>query len=115
MDHIFLKNYTVVAKHGYYKEEHTKPQRFIVSVTAFVDLHIAGHSDKLEETFNYELIRKHVKDILMTSPQDLVESLAEQIAAKVLQYQIVREVEVQIEKPDVWNDSIPGVVIRRKH
>lgn len=114
MDTVYLKNYTVVAKHGYYKEEHEKAQRFIVSVIATCDTKVAGSSDDLKETLNYEVIRKEVHTILMKSPRDLVEALAEEIAERVLLYKKVSVVEVDISKPDVWNDCIPGVNIVRK-
>ena len=114
MDTVYLKNYVVVAKHGYYKEEHSKAQRFVVSVVASCDVRQAGASDKLTETLNYELIRKAVHEILMKSPHDLIESLAEDIACAILQYEKVASVEVDIAKPDVWNDCVPGVTITRK-
>ena len=112
-DKVYLKNYTVIAKHGYYKEEHAKAQRFVVSVVASCDVRSAGESDDLKETLNYELIRKAVHDILMKSPHDLIESLAEEIAASILTHAKVSSVEVDIAKPDVWSDCTPGVVIIR--
>lgn len=114
MDTIYLKNYVVVAKHGYYKEEHAKAQRFVVSVSASCNVKVAGESDDLKETLNYEFIRKSVHNILMQSPHDLIESLAEEIAAAVLTHSKVSTVEVDISKPDVWNDCVPGVLIVRK-
>lgn len=114
MDTVYLKNYVVVAKHGYYKEEHTKAQRFVVSVIATCDTHTAGVTDDLTETLNYEIIRSTVHAILMKSPHDLIESLAEEIARNVLTYERVSLVEVDISKPDVWSDCIPGVKITRR-
>src|SRR4051812_11972284 len=112
MDTVFIENCTVVAKHGYYKEEHSKEQRFIVSVYAHMDTRTAGTSDKLKETLNYEIVRMYIYEVLSKSPHDLIESLAEEIAAKVLTHH-VQKVEVEIKKPDVWKDSAPGVRITR--
>lgn len=114
MDKVYIKNYTVVARHGYYKEEHSKPQRFIVSVIAICDVKSAGERDDLKQTINYENIRKYIHDILMQSPHSLVESLAHEIAEKVLTHGVVASVEVDIQKPDVWNDCTPGVTIVRE-
>ena len=113
MDKVYLKNYVVVAKHGYYKEEHAKAQRFVVSVVVSCDTKTAGMSDDLQETLNYEYIRTSVHDILMKSPHSLVESLAEEIAVKILSHSRAVTVEVDISKPDVWNDCVPGVAIMR--
>lgn len=112
-DTVYLKNYTVIAKHGYYKEEHAKAQRFLVSVVVSCDTKNAGVTDDLRETLNYEVIRKIVHDILMKSPHNLVESLAEEIATSILLHPKVSSVEVDIAKPDVWSDCTPGVTIIR--
>ena len=115
MDKVYLKNYTVIAKHGYYKEEHSRAQRFIVSVVAGCDVHDAGMTDDLRKTLNYEHIRATVERVLMQSPHNLLESLAEEIANDVLMFTNVSSVEVDIAKPDVWNDCTPGVVIVRSN
>lgn len=111
-DIVFIENCTVVAKHGYYKEEHSKPQRFIVSVYAHTDTRKAGGSDDLKQTLNYELLRTYIHEVLSRSPRDLIESLAEELSEKVLAHN-VEKVEVEIRKPDVWTDCSPGVRITR--
>ncbi|MCF7843766.1 dihydroneopterin aldolase [Candidatus Gracilibacteria bacterium] len=113
MDIVFIKNCKVLAKHGYYKEEHAKAQNFIVSVYAKIDTKEAGGSDDLKKTLNYEHIRKYIYEVLEQSPRSLVEALASEIADKVLKHDVV-SVEVEIEKPDVWGDCIPGVRITRR-
>ena len=116
MDTVYLKQYVVVAKHGYYKEEHAKAQQFVVSVVVRTDVQSAGKSDDLSETLNYELIRTSVHDILMQSPHDLIESLAEEIASRVLLHPKALSVEVDISKPDIWNDCVPGIsIVRNKY
>lgn len=112
MDTVFIQNYTLEAKHGYYKEEHAKKQKFIVSVHAHCDTKRAGGTDDLRETLNYELLRKYIYEVLMKSPHNLVESLAEEIAQRVLAHKVT-SVSVEIKKPDVWSDCTPGVTIVR--
>lgn len=112
MDIVFVKNCRVLAKHGYYKEEHAKLQTFNVSVYVKVDTSEAGKKDDLHKTLNYEHIRKYIYEVLEQSPRSLVESLAEEIAGKVLLHDVL-SVEIEIEKPDVWGDCVPGVKIFR--
>lgn len=114
MDRVFIENYTLIAKHGYYKEEHSKPQRFVVSVYADVNKNASGESDALADTFNYEVIRKVVSEVIMGGHHDLLESLAEDIAKRILNNNLVTKVEVKITKPDIWGDCQPGVQIVRK-
>jgi dihydroneopterin aldolase len=113
MDIVFIENCTVSAKHGYYKEEHAKEQRFVVSIYAYTDVQSAGKHDNLKETLNYEHLRMYIYEVLSKSPHNLIESLAEEIAQKVLGGHAVEKVEIEIKKPDVWKDSSPGVRIMR--
>lgn len=113
MDSVFIENCTVSAKHGYYKEEHAKEQRFVVSIFAYTNTKIAGTTDDLKKTLNYEHLRMYIYEVLAQSPHDLIESLAEEMAAKVLTHDVIK-VEVEIRKPDVWKDSSPGVKIVRE-
>jgi dihydroneopterin aldolase/2-amino-4-hydroxy-6-hydroxymethyldihydropteridine diphosphokinase len=113
MNQIFLRNYTIIAKHGYYKEEHFKPQRFVVDVECEVESNKSGVSDDLNETFNYEIIRKVVDEVIRGESHKLLEYLAEEISNKILKHSKVLEVSVQISKPDIWGDCEPGVCIVR--
>jgi dihydroneopterin aldolase len=112
MDIVFIENCTIEAKHGYYKEEHAKKQRFVVSIYAYTTTKDAGLTDDLKKTLNYEHLRMYIYEVLAQSPHDLIESLAEEIAQKVLAHNVAK-VEVEIRKPDVWADSSPGVKITR--
>lgn len=113
MNKIFIKDYTIIAKHGYYKEEHSKPQRFVVSVICDIKENQSGIHDDLKETFNYEHIRNAIDAVVKGEHNKLLESLSEKIAKKILSYKNVTKVEVEITKPDIWGDSLPGVNITR--
>jgi dihydroneopterin aldolase len=113
MDKIFIENYTLIAKHGYYKEEHFKPQRFTVSVWCDIASRIEPGNDNLDDTFNYEHIRKIIKEVVLGDHKKLLETLSEDIAAKILQHSQVVNVRVKIGKPDIWGDCEPGVEIVR--
>lgn len=115
MNKIFIKDYAIISKHGYYKEEHSKPQRFVVSVICDVVENASGSSDDLKETFNYEYIRKIIDEVVRGEHNKLLESLTEKIASKILNYKNVTKVEVEITKPDIWGDCMPGVNIVREN
>ncbi len=113
MNKIFIKNYTILAKHGYYKEEHYKPQRFVVSVSCEVAENVSGASDDLTHTFNYEHIRTAIDEVIKGEGKKLLEFLAEEISKKLLTHKNVTSCEIEINKPDIWGDCEPGVFIRR--
>ncbi len=114
MNKIFIENYTLVSKHGYYREEHFKPQRFIVSVSCEVKENDSAAKDDLKATFNYEEIRKIIDNVIKGEHKKLLETLCEEIASQILKFQIVKKVEVKITKPDIWGDCEPGVTILRE-
>lgn len=107
---IFLENYCLISKHGYYKEEHFKPQRFLVSVHCIMKEQKRNIKDDLNNTLNYEVLRKIVQEVIMGEHKKLLETLAEEIAKKVKNYKSVKRVSVKISKPDIWGDSSPGVI-----
>jgi dihydroneopterin aldolase len=113
IDKVFIKNYIINAKHGYYKEEHYKPQRFVISVICGVGQNHSGASDDLKETFNYEIIRNIIDEVVRGESKKLLEYLSEKIAEKILIHNIVKSVEVEMHKPDIWGDCNPGVNIVR--
>lgn len=113
MNKVFIENYKLVSKHGYYKEEHFKSQRFVVSVWCDVSPNKSGIHDNLKETFNYEVIRKVVADVILGEHKKLLETLAEEILNKVLENSVVERAEVKITKPDIWGDCEPGVQISK--
>lgn len=113
MNKIFIENYTLISKHGYYREEHFKPQKFVVSVWCDVVENTSGKHDNLEETFNYEIIREIIKDTILGEHKKLLETLVEEIAKNILNFNLVEKVEVKITKPEIWGDCQPGVHISR--
>ncbi len=113
MNQIFIKNYIIEATHGYYKEEHYKPQRFITSVTCNIKENKSGSTDELNDTLNYEYIRMCIDNVIRSDHHKLLESLSEDIASLILENNKVLSVEVEIIKPDIWGDCEPGVHIVR--
>lgn len=98
-DRIGLRGLRVVACHGVLEHEKTLPQPFLADVVLEVDLRAAGGSDRLERTVSYADVAQDVHAVLAGPPVDLVETLAERIAAAVLQRPAVEAVEVTIRKP----------------
>ena len=110
---IFIEDFVLWAKHGYYKEEHFKNQRFVVSVWCEVKENKSGESDNLQETLNYEYLRKCIEEVILGEGQKLLEKLAKDILGKVMSQPLVLSVEIKITKPDIWGDCVPGVQIKK--
>ena len=101
-DEVFLEGLRFYAYHGVNPEERTRGQRFTVDVRIRCDLRAAGGSDDLTRTINYSAVAKRVRAIVEGEPRDLIETVAEEIAADVLaEFPLARTVQVTVRKPEV--------------
>ncbi|MBM2812620.1 MAG: dihydroneopterin aldolase [Chloroflexi bacterium] len=95
--------------HGVLPEERTLGQRFLVDVEMRTDLRRAGGTDALSDTVNYAEVYTAVRDIVTGPPLQLIESVAERIAAHILgAHGSVESVRVRIRKPEV---PLPGAIL----
>jgi len=92
--------------HGVFKEETKLGQRFRVDLVIELDLKKAGETDSLEYSVNYASLYKVCQHIVEGKPYKLVESVAEQIAVKILaDFSLINDCTVKVVKPD---PPIPG-------
>jgi len=82
MGKISLEGMTFFAHHGYYKEEETIGNNFIVDVIAETDLERAAMTDSINMATNYENIYLIVR-YEMEKPSKLLENVGHRIAQKV--------------------------------
>jgi dihydroneopterin aldolase len=117
-DAILLEGLSFYGYHGLYPEERTLGQRFIVDVTAEIDLRNAGAHDELDDTVNYASLYATVRSIVEGEPLMLIEAVADRSARTILDsFPAVAAVEITVRKPSVTIrgahlDSV-GVRIRR--
>lgn len=101
-DRIFLEGLIFYAYHGVHAEEKKLGQRFIVDIMMTRDLRAAGMTDDLTQTTSYSDVYRQAREIAEGGPYDLIESVAEKIAAAVLAaHAEVQEIRVTVRKPDV--------------
>lgn len=105
MDKILFHEMEFYGYHGVYPEENRIGQRFRVDLELKTDLSVAGKSDDLSDTINYADVYETVKAMVEGERYQLVEALAERIAAKLLSRFSLDAVLVRVTKPD---PPIPG-------
>jgi dihydroneopterin aldolase len=71
--------------HGVLESERRKGQKFIVDVE--LKLSFKNLNDELNKTVNYAEVAQVINDEITGAPQQLIESLANNIAAKILKIQ----------------------------
>ncbi|OEH84376.1 dihydroneopterin aldolase [Desulfuribacillus stibiiarsenatis] len=118
MDKILMKGMQFYGYHGVLQEEQILGQPFIIDIELYLPLSGAGINDSIDQTVHYGMVYEDVKAIVETRRFDLIEALAETIATEVLlNYPIVEEIKVQIQKPQAPVKGIfsyMGVEITRK-
>lgn len=108
-DEVFLEAMRFYAYHGVNPEERVQGQRFIVDVRVMTDLRQAGMNDDLAQTINYSSVYKRVKAIMEGPPRDLIEAVAENIAAALLAaFPAASAVTVTVRKPEV---ALKGAIL----
>ncbi|MGF1470353.1 MAG: dihydroneopterin aldolase [Rubrobacteraceae bacterium] len=101
-DRILLEGMVFFGRHGVLTFERELGQRFVVDLEMRLDLRPAGVSDDLASTVDYGEIHRRVRKIVEGEPYDLIEAVAERIAAAVLESRPeIEAVRVKITKPDV--------------
>jgi 7,8-dihydroneopterin aldolase/epimerase/oxygenase len=108
-DVVFLEGLRFYAYHGVNPEERSQGQRFVVDVHIAADLREAGQTDDLTRTVNYSLVYRRVRDVIEGPPRNLIEAVADEIAAALLQeFAAAQRVTVTVRKPEV---AIKGAML----
>jgi dihydroneopterin aldolase len=101
-DQVVLAGMVFLARHGVNDWEKIEPQRFEVDVELGLDVRAAAAADDLAGTVDYRVIHEAVRTVVEGPSVDLIETLAERIAAAVLAADpSIDDVVVRVRKPDV--------------
>ncbi len=114
MDYVHIDNLFFSGKHGVYVRERRVEQEFLISIRLELDTNAAGKSDKLADTVDYQRIKSVISDVITGESCYLIEKLAEDIAAQILEDPRIKSVDVTIKKPAVWDNGTPGVTVSRR-
>ena len=112
--HIFVRDLVLSCNIGVYRHERDAPQRVRLNIDLAIADDAAGATDRLEDTVSYEQIVDRACAIVDARHYNLVETLAEALAAMCLDDPRVRAARIRVEKLDVFaNTGAVGVEIER--
>lgn len=111
-DRIFLRDHVLSAEIGAFQSERGCQQRLRFNL--FVDLRqtVSGADDHVDAVLSYDVLTQAVATALADQRYNLVETLAERIAAEVLAHPRAARIEVTVEKLDRGPGAL-GVSITR--
>ncbi len=105
-DRILLEGMVFHGYHGTLPAERELGQPFVVDVELRLDLRPAGLSDDLTRSVDYGEVHRRAKEIVEGPPVNLTETVAERIAAAILEnYPLVEAARVKVAKPNVRLDG----------
>ena len=112
--HVFIRDLVLSGSIGVYRHERETRQRVRINLDLAVFEGAADLADSLRNVVCYETIANAVRDLVAARHVNLVETLAERIAALCLDDARVRSVRIRVEKLDVFPDATSvGVEIER--
>jgi len=113
--HVFVHDLTLMASIGVYSHEKLDKQRIRINLDLAVrEGEVQGMGDELANVVCYEQVVNSIRALIEAGHVNLVETLAERIAALCLEDRRVRVARVRVEKLDVFPDATSvGVEIER--
>ena len=114
MDTIFLSELKVETVIGIWEWERKIRQIVVIDLEMAADIQKAAETDSVDDTLNYKSVAKRLQDFVADSEFQLVETLAEKIAAIIRDEFAVPWVRVRVNKPSAIRGARDvGVSIER--
>lgn len=100
-DQIIVEDLQIYAHHGVYRQENEKGQNFYISAVLDTDTRAAGMADDLGLSTNYGVVCRFLNTFLTEHTYKLIETAAEKASeALLLQFPYVRQVTMEVKKPE---------------
>ena len=114
MDKIFLSELKIDTIIGIWEWERRIRQTVVIDLEMSADIARAAATDDVADTLNYKLVAKRIQEFVADSSFQLVETMAERIAAIIRDEFDVAWVKVRVNKPGAIRGSKDvGVLIER--
>lgn len=98
---IFITDLELMASVGIYSHEQSDRQRLLINMELLVRDAYDGASDRIYDVYDYDNAIRVAQHVAGSGHINLIETVAERIAAGCLEHACVFRVRVRIEKPDV--------------
>ena len=117
-DRIRITGVEAFGYHGVLPRERATGQRFIVDIELTLDVSAAATSDDLTRTVDYSAVAQLAADVVTGEPRDLIETVAVEIAERVMEHSLIDQAQVTLHKPDAPIDlpfsDVSVAVVRRR-
>lgn len=117
-DRIELMGLEAYGYHGVFEHEKSQGQKFLVDIVVWTDFAQAARTDSIEETISYVDLADIAVERVQGPGNDLIETLAADIADHIIELPGATAVEVTVHKPQApieYPFADVRVVARRSH
>ena len=116
-DKIFIQALKVECIIGIFDWERKTPQRILIDLEFPADIRRAAATDHIDDTVDYKRIAKRMLEYVSKSSFQLIETLAEKLAALLLAEFGLRSVTLRVSKPGAVRGSknVGVEITRHKH
>jgi len=97
-DEVHIEQLEVSAHIGVPEQERTNPQRLIVSISFWPYPQIRDVADNIDKTVNYSVVADETKNFVRDQSVNLIETLADRLAAYLLKTFPIQKVTVELRK-----------------
>ncbi len=114
-DRIHIEQLELTARIGVPEKERTAPQRLTASITLWPQQQPEELHDDIAKTVNYSKVCEETKKFVVDRSDKLIETLADRLAAHLLQLFSIQKIEIELRKfvlPDV--DYVSVTVTRAR-
>jgi (5-formylfuran-3-yl)methyl phosphate synthase len=112
IDRIFVRDLLVTMEIGAYSHEHGRSQQVSFDVAADIR-RTPSDRDDMRQVFSYDVLIDTVRAVVAEGRVQLVETLAERIAWRLLEHAAIVRVKIKVEKRDLGPGGV-GVEIMRE-
>ena len=116
MDRVYIEGLTFQTTIGFYQWEKEIKQTLVIDLAMGWNTALAAEHDELDKTLNYAEISEVIVEFANANPVDLIETLAERIAAFLIEKYHIPWLRLKLMKPTaVHNATTVAVEIERGH
>lgn len=99
LDRIRIDRLHVRGRHGVFEHERATGQDFYIDAEVWLDTRAAAGSDDIEDTLHYGHLMRALYEVALREPVDLLETLAERLAAVTFAFSGPQAVRITVHKP----------------
>ena len=113
-DRIHIEQLELHASVGVTDNERSRPQRVTVSLTIWPKAAFATLQDDITRTVNYSELCRSTRELVESKSVRLIETLASELAAHLLNHFPLRAVEIELRKFVLPQTQHVSVIVRRE-